>query len=125
MLHALRHSAEVFAAFKVHRAQNDMAARLLDSNGVLKPFEQWANEVMPIASHQCGPWLETEYNTAVLRARQAANWQQFQKEKDILPNLRWMPSLRTFDDYSILWVEDTDSQVDFVNGFIEIGRAHV
>lgn len=27
--------------------------------------------------------------------------------------------LRTFDAYSILWVEDTDSQVDFVNGFIE------
>ena len=27
--------------------------------------------------------------------------------------------LATFDDYSILWVEDTDSQVDFINGFIE------
>lgn len=27
--------------------------------------------------------------------------------------------LRTFDDYSISWVEDTASQVDFVNGFIE------
>jgi dipeptidyl-peptidase-3 len=27
--------------------------------------------------------------------------------------------LKTFDDYSILWVEDTDSQVDFINGFIE------
>lgn len=27
--------------------------------------------------------------------------------------------LRTFDSYSILWVEDTASQVDFVNGFIE------
>lgn len=28
-------------------------------------------------------------------------------------------SLKTFDDYSILWVEDTDSQADFINGFIE------
>lgn len=28
-------------------------------------------------------------------------------------------SLKTFDDYSILWVEDTDPQVDFINGFIE------
>lgn len=28
-------------------------------------------------------------------------------------------SLKTFDDYSILWVEDTESQVDFINGFIE------
>ena len=27
--------------------------------------------------------------------------------------------LRTFDEYSILWVEDTASEVDFVNGFIE------
>lgn len=27
--------------------------------------------------------------------------------------------LATFDDYSIRWAEDTDSQVDFINGFIE------
>ena len=27
--------------------------------------------------------------------------------------------LKVFDEYSILWVEDTDSRVDFVNGFIE------
>ena len=69
-----------------------MAARLLDSNGNLKPFEQWKAEVLPIASHQCGAWLETEYNTAVLRARQTAQWQQFLAEKDVLPNLKWLPS---------------------------------
>ncbi len=92
LLHALRHSTDVFSAFKVHRAQNDMAARLLDSNGNLKPFKQWREEVLPIADHQCNNWLETEYNTAIIRARQAANWQQFQAEKDILPNLKWLPS---------------------------------
>ncbi|MDD4922684.1 MAG: dihydrofolate reductase, partial [Bacteroidales bacterium] len=27
--------------------------------------------------------------------------------------------LKTFDEYSILWVEDLDSRIDFVNGFIE------
>ncbi|WP_300614145.1 dihydrofolate reductase [uncultured Duncaniella sp.] len=27
--------------------------------------------------------------------------------------------LKAFDDYSIAWVEDTGSQVDFINGFIE------
>jgi len=88
----LRHSNEVFSAFKVHRAQNDMAARMLDSNGVLKSFNQWLKEVLPIASHQCGAWLKTEYDTAVLRAHQAADWQQFRREKDVLPNLKWMPS---------------------------------
>ena len=28
-------------------------------------------------------------------------------------------SLKTFDEYSIMWAEDTKSQVDFINGFIE------
>lgn len=82
----------VFSAFKVHRMQNDMARLLLDSDGNLKPFEQWKKEVMPIASHQCGAWLRTEYDTAVIRAHHAADWQQFEREKDILPNLRWTPS---------------------------------
>ena len=27
--------------------------------------------------------------------------------------------LKTFDDYSILWAEDTKSDIDFINGFIE------
>lgn len=91
-IEALRRNNAVFSAFKVHRAQNDMARLLLDSNGNLKPFEQWLNEVMPIASHQCRTWLKTEYDTAVIRAHQAADWRQFEREKDILPNLKWMPS---------------------------------
>lgn len=28
-------------------------------------------------------------------------------------------NLKTFDDYSVLWVEDVDSRIDFVNGFTE------
>lgn len=28
-------------------------------------------------------------------------------------------SLKTFDEYSILWAQDTKSEVDFINGFIE------
>ena len=88
----LRHSNEVFSAFKVHRAQRDMTARLVDSNGKLKPFEQWLKDVQPIASHQCRSWFQTEYDTAVIRAHQAADWQQFERERDVLPNLKWMPS---------------------------------
>lgn len=89
---ALRHSNEVFSAFKVHRAQRDMAARLVDSNGNIKPFEQWLKDVQPIASHQCRAWFKTEYDTAVIRAHQAADWKQFERERDVLPNLKWMPS---------------------------------
>jgi dipeptidyl-peptidase-3 len=28
-------------------------------------------------------------------------------------------SLKAFDDYSIMWVKDVDSRIDFINGFIE------
>lgn len=86
------HSNEVFSAFKVHRMQEDMAARLLDDEGNLKSFEQFAEDVKGITSHQCRQWLRTEYDTAIKRAQLAADWQRFEDEKDVLPNLRWVPS---------------------------------
>lgn len=87
---ALRHSNEVFSTFKVHTFGVEMAAKLFDSNGNLRSFDEWTKATMGITSHQVGSWLETEYNTAVIRAHQAADWQEFVRNKDIFPNLRWM-----------------------------------
>ena len=102
---ALKHNNAVFSAFKVHRAQNDMAAQLLDSGGKLKPFGLWSKEVQPIATHQMEHWLRTEYDTAVLRAQQAADWRQFEREKDMLPNLKWLPStsIHPGADHKVFW----------------------
>ena len=71
---------------------SDMAAKLLDANGHLKPFRQWLNDVASISTHHCGAWLRTEYDTAVIRAHNAADWQSFLRNKDVMPNLRWMPT---------------------------------
>lgn len=87
---ALRHSNEVFAAFKVHTMGEEMAAKLRDGSGHLKPFSQWKEDISSIASHQCGAWLRTEYDTAVIRAHAAADWKEYERNKDVLPNLRWM-----------------------------------
>lgn len=102
---SLAHSAEVFSAFKVHRMQQDMARLLYDDQGNLRSFREWRELAAPIASHQVGPWLETEYNTAVLRAQQAAEWQQFEAEADVLPNLRWVPSTSVHPgaDHQVFW----------------------
>ncbi len=89
---ALRHSNEVFAAFKVHTMGQEMAAKLYDSKGQLKPFSKWVEDVSAISSHQVGAWLRTEYDTAVIRAHAAADWREFERNKDIMPNLRWMPT---------------------------------
>ena len=91
-LQNLRHSNEVFAAFKVHTMGREMAAKLFDADGRLKPFSQWKRDVSGIASHQVGAWLRTEYDTAVIRAHAAADWQEFERNRDIFPNLRWMPT---------------------------------
>lgn len=69
-----------------------MAERLHDKDGNLRPFKEWREAVQPIASHHVGAWLKTEYDTAVLRAHQGSLWQEFERNKDILPNLRWMPT---------------------------------
>ena len=91
-LHSLRHSNEVFSAFKVHSMSTKMAERLLGEDGKLRSFEEWRKAVAPIARHQVGSWLRTEYDTAVIRAHQAADWIEFEANKDILPNLQWMPT---------------------------------
>lgn len=89
---ALRHSNEVFAAFKVHNMEQLMAARLTDANGKLKPFSKWSEDVSSITSHHVGAWLRTEYDTAIIRAHNAADWRRFERDKDVMPNLRWMPT---------------------------------
>ncbi len=102
---SLAHSAEVFSAFKVHRMQRDMARLLVDDQGNLRSFREWRELVTPISAHQVGPWLETEYSTAVLRAQQAVEWQQFEAEADVLPNLRWVPSTAVHPgaDHQVFW----------------------
>lgn len=91
-LSALRHSNEVFAAFKVHTLQQEVAAKLLTPDGKLKSFADFRRDVEGITSHQCGAWLRTEYDTAVIRAHNAADWQQFEANRDVMPNLRWLPT---------------------------------
>lgn len=53
------------------------------------------------------------------RAKQFAETPKQAAVIDKLVEFYTTGSLKTFDDYSILWVEDTDPQVDFINGFIE------
>lgn len=58
----------------------------------------------------------------VVELEKAAAFAENEKQRQIIATLidyYRTGDLRTFDAYSILWVEDTDSQVDFVNGFIE------
>ena len=90
-LYQLKHNIEVFSAFRTHRMQNDIAARLTDDEGKLRTFSQFRKAVEGYTDHQNRAWLRTEYDTAVRRAHQAADWQQFEAEKHIKKEgyLKW------------------------------------
>ncbi len=57
-------------------------------------------------------WLE--------QAASVAETPQQKKVIDVLADFFRTGDLRTFDDYSIDWVEETQTNVDFINGFIEV-----
>lgn len=99
------HSIEVFSAFRVHKYSEMLANELHDEDGKLRPFEEWRKATESIQSHFNRSWLETEYNTAVLRAEQAADWKKFERDADIMPNLKWMPtsSASPREEHAVFW----------------------
>lgn len=88
----LRSNNEVFAAFKTHKMQNEIAAELLNGDGVLKSFAEWKKDVQSIVDHHTEHYLRVEYDTAIIRAHHAADWRRFERERKILPRLKWIPS---------------------------------
>ena len=56
-------------------------------------------------------WLE--------KAKEMAENEQQKSVIETLIDYYRTGNLKTFDEYSILWVKDLDSRIDFVNGFIE------
>lgn len=99
------HSIEVFSAFRAHRYGEMMASKLHDDEGNLLSFEEWRKATASIQSHFNRSWLETEYNTAILRAQQAADWKAFERDSDVAPNLTWMPtsSADPREEHAVFW----------------------
>lgn len=91
-LNALKTNNRVWAAFKTHRQQNDLAQLLLDLDGNLVSFDKFKRLSKPITGVYNQNWLAAEYNTAVIRARQAARMKQFERDADLYPNLTWTES---------------------------------
>lgn len=98
---ALKHNTDVLAAFKTHRQQNDISALMLDENGKLKPFNRFRSDVESVIGKYNRNWLTTEYNTAVIRARHAARWKDFERDAELYPNLKWLPTTSVHPDMKI------------------------
>ena len=102
---ALKHSADVFS---LHRTANQcalLAESMVDSDGNLKSFDQFKKDTQSINKHYNQAWLRTEYDTAVLRAQMGADWKLFERDADVLPNLRWMQttSANPREAHAVFW----------------------
>ena len=88
----LKHNNAVFAAFKTHRQQNDLAEELLDESGTPRSFGDFRKATAPIIGQYNVNWLQTEYLAAIRSARTAERFRRYMQDKDLYPNLRWLPS---------------------------------
>ena len=87
-------------------------SRLVKRDGVLSEEVYSANGLYANAIRHIVSWLE-----------KAIEFAENDKQRDVIATLidyYRTGDLRTFDDYSIKWVECLDGRVDFINGFIEV-----
>lgn len=89
----LQASTATFGIFRHHTAVEEMTRLMIDNDGKLKPFSRWRNEVMPLVGAYNQHWLQAEYQTAVASARMGAKWREFERRKDVYPNLVYKTQL--------------------------------
>lgn len=111
--------AEVEAFYGKMKAEGDSRCPL--SYGLNSRLEKENGQLVERVWKVGGLYSEA-IEQIVAELEKAAAFAENEKQRQIIATLidyYRTGDLRTFDAYSILWVEDTDSQVDFVNGFIE------
>lgn len=111
--------AEVEAFYGKMKAEGDSRCPL--SYGLNSRLEK-ENGLLVERVWKVGGLYSEAIERIVAELEKAAAFAENEKQRQIIATLidyYRTGDLRTFDAYSILWVEDTDSQVDFVNGFIE------
>ncbi|MFN4249072.1 MAG: phage minor head protein [Flavipsychrobacter sp.] len=96
-LSQIRSNVYAFAGAKTRQQLNDMRNMLLDDKGNVVSFsefqkktDEYRKNVMGLNEQYNKTWLETEYNTAIAQAQSAAAWKEYEANKDLYPNLRYV-----------------------------------
>lgn len=88
-----------------------MNSRLVKKDGVVQEEVWKIGDMYGEALQKIVSWLD--------KAAEVAENDRQREVIRLLTEFYRTGDLKTFDAYSIVWLKDTDSQVDFVNGFIE------
>ena len=88
MLDKLVRNTFHFSGAKNYQELRDMTIALRDKDRV-RDFSEYMRRVSEINANYNVNWLRTEYETAVASAQSAARWTEFEREKDIMPMLKY------------------------------------
>lgn len=89
LLAELRENVYMFGAAKTYQEVKDISSLLLDDDGNLRSrsdFNQIGRERYDMWNDD---WGKTEYNTAVGQGQMAVKWNEIEKQKEVLPLLRY------------------------------------
>lgn len=89
LLIELRTNIYLFSAAKTYQQVRTMSDALIGDDGKIvsfKDFREKANQTYELYNKT---WLQTEYNTAIGQAQAAQKWNEIEKNKDILPLLKY------------------------------------
>lgn len=90
----LNNSAKWFAARKTALQVLQLIALTKDEEkGTKRPFREFRKLAEGVLTNYNKTWLKTEYDTAIAAARSARDWQNFEAEADLYPNLEYMRSV--------------------------------
>jgi len=88
-IRALRNNAYVFSGAKTFQEVRTMSDFLVDENGNFRSFADFKKKAAATFDQFNKNWLRTEMTQAHNTAEAAAKWQQFEKEKEVFPMLRY------------------------------------
>jgi hypothetical protein len=97
MIQNLQRNVYQFSFAKTHEQLKAMTAALYDKDGNIVSENEHKEVCNRINNEYTGRYLPVERNTAIGSGQMASRWVQFQKEKDIFPNLTY----RTVGDANV------------------------
>lgn len=84
-----RYNVQVFAAFKNHHNTNELVNALVDENGNIRSKSAF-KKAAGLVNSKYNNWISTEYNQAVLAARNGYRWQRIEERSHIFPTVEYV-----------------------------------
>jgi len=89
VLKQLQTDTYIFSGSKTFHNVQDMRTMIFDNKGMMRSFREFRADALGVYDTYNVNWLETEYKMAIQQANSAAEWQEIQATKDVLPFLQF------------------------------------